>query len=199
MALTSELAAAEKKLAAMIDRRVADEEAQHRADAAERMMAERERAREDAESRREIQARYADAFSAFGSQAPAPVDDERPGQYRKRLFDSLQRKLPLTHDLAMIRSDELVSGPARRNFEAMLLEAAKSEGEAPSPENLPRDGSMVTRVRVDPDSGQRRTEFFGRRSFIHDLSMAPKTVVRIVDPRTQNVLFGAPFDRAPRR
>ena len=67
----------------------------------------------------------------------------------------------------------------------MLLDAAVAEGDKPSFANLPKDGSMVTRVRVDPDSGHRRTEYFGRRSFIADLSMEPKRVVRIVDPKSQ--------------
>jgi hypothetical protein len=147
----SELQRAERRLTEMINARAEREELQRREDRAERMRAEREQAREDAERRREIQARYADSFSAFGSLVPPPIDDERPGAYRKRLFDSLQRKLPPTHDLAMVRSDELSSGPARRNFEAMLL--AVAEGDKQSFANLPKDGSMVTRVRVDPDSG----------------------------------------------
>jgi hypothetical protein len=67
--------------------------AQVRADDAARMMAAREQARADADLRREYQARYADAFASHGTLVPAPVDDERPGQYRQRLFDSLQRKI----------------------------------------------------------------------------------------------------------
>jgi hypothetical protein len=176
MSMTSELQRAEKRLAAMIDRRADAEEAQARADAADRMMAERERAREDAERKREIQVRYADAFASHGSLVPAPVDDERPGQYRKRLFDSLQRKLPPTHDLATIRSDDLSSDIARRNFESMVLEAAKAEGLTPSRENLPRDGSMVSRVRVDDDTGERRTEWYGRESFIKQLGRPGRKV-----------------------
>ena len=106
--------------------------------------------------RRELQVRYADSFAAFGTQPPMPVDDESPGRYRKRLFDSLQRKLPATHELATIRSDDLssASGQARAHFEQMLLQAAAAEGATPSAANLPRDGSMVTRVRIDPDFGR---------------------------------------------
>ena len=143
----SELQRAERRLTEMINAR-AERELQLREDRAECMRAEREQAREDAERRREIQVRYADSFSAFGSLVPPPIDDERPGAYRKRLFDSLQRKLPPPHDLAMVGSDELSSGPARRNFEAMLLDAAVAEGDKPSFANLPKDGSMVTRERV---------------------------------------------------
>jgi hypothetical protein len=61
----------------------------------------------------------------------------------------------------------------------MLIEAAAAEGATPSPANLPRDGSMVTRVRVDPNTGQKRTEFYGRESFIKQLSQAPQRVARL--------------------
>ena len=74
-----------------------------------------------------------------------------------------------------------------------------AEGSAPSFENLPRDGSMITRVRTDPDSGQKRTEYFGRRSFIHDFSMQPLRVHRIINPKTREILFGPAFPTAPAR
>ena len=58
--------------------------AQRRADAA--------KAREDAERKRQIQATYADAFVALGSEVPLPLDDERPVDFRDRLFDRLRRR-----------------------------------------------------------------------------------------------------------
>ena len=178
MSLTAELEAAECRLAQMVNRRADQEEQQARADAAERMMVERERAREDAERRRQYQAKYADGFAAFGSLPPAPIDDERPGVYRARLYEHLRRRLPSGHELAAVRADDLssVSAQARGNFEQMLLQAAVAEGATPSPDNLPRDGSMVSRVRVDDDSGQRRTEWFGRESFIKQLNEPGKRV-----------------------
>ena len=186
MSYESKLAEAHDRLAKETNRYVDlvardndQREAQARASAAQRMMEEREQARADADRRREIQARYSDAFNAHGTLVPAPVDDERPGQYRQRLFNSLQRKLPPAHELATVRSDDLSSGLLRRNFENMLIEAAAAEGATPSPANLPKDGSMVTRVRIDPDSGQKRTEFYGRELFIKQLSQAPQRVARL--------------------
>jgi hypothetical protein len=178
MSMTEELQRAEKRLAALIEKRADQEEAAARADAAARMMAERERAREDAERRRQYQVRYADAFAAFGTQVPAPVDDERPGEYRKRLYEHLRHKLPGGHELATIRADDIPSGNVARNFEQMLLEAARVEGERPSVDNLPRDGSMISRVRVDPDSNQRITEWFGRESFIKQMGREARKVHR---------------------
>ena len=50
------------------------------------------------------------------------------------------------------------AGPAFLNFERMLLEAAKQEGEKPSADSLPDDGTLVARHRVDSATGERSTE-----------------------------------------
>jgi hypothetical protein len=164
------------------------EEAQARADA-------RERARAHAERNREIQARYADSYAAFGTETPAPVDGESPFAYRRRLFNRLQHRLGPDNDLADIRSDDL-SGVVMTNFEAMLLAEGKKEGERPSFQNLPRDGSLVARNRTDEATGERSVNYYGRRSFIHDFSQGSRRVQRIVDPKRRVVLAGAPFPRA---
>lgn len=80
------------------------------------------------------------------------------------------------------------------NFEKLPLEAAALEGSRPSIANLPPDGSMVERHRVD-DMGQRMTVFFGRESFIKSLGRPGRKVVRIVDARSGNAIWGAPFSR----
>ena len=49
--------------------------------------ARRQRQRANAEARREIQATYADAYRSFGTEVPAPVDDEAPMAFRRRLFN----------------------------------------------------------------------------------------------------------------
>ena len=64
-------------------------------------MAEREQARADSERRRVIQTRYDDAFAAFGTRAPQPVEGERPGAYRRRMFEALRNKLPDSNEWAM--------------------------------------------------------------------------------------------------
>ena len=52
----------------------------------------------------------------------------------------------------------------------MLIEAAKAEGERPSVDNLPPDGSLVARNRVD-DMGAKTTEFFGGESFVKSMGL----------------------------
>ena len=54
------------------------------------------------------------------------------------------------------------------NFEKLLLEASKREGERPSASNLPETGEIM-RIRTDENTGTKYNEFFARRSFIADL------------------------------
>ena len=71
MSLTAQLEAAERRLAQMVNRRADAEEAQARADAAARMMAERERAREDASVVASIRALRRGPHSTFNLPRPA--------------------------------------------------------------------------------------------------------------------------------
>jgi hypothetical protein len=165
-------------------------------EAAEDRRADAAQARADAQRRNEVTAIYDDAFRSFGVETPQAADDEAPGRYRRRLFDRLRRKLPPSHSLADVRGDELPPGPAFLNFEQMMLEAAKAEAERPSAENLPADGSMISRTVADADTGEKTTRFFGRRSFIADLGLPSRRVLRLVDPKTLTAIWGAPFSRA---
>ena len=156
-----------------------------------------QRQRDNFEQRREIAARYDAAFASFGVAAPEAADDEGPGRYRARLFNRLARKLPQGHDLAQIRADDLGSQPiVLDNFERMLLEAAKAEGLAPSEGNLPANGDLVERARVDSATGTKHLDFYGKEPFIKGLSQGGRRVLRVLDPKTQNVLMGPPFHSA---
>ena len=120
---------------------------------AEQRRADAEASRADAECRRMITTKFDDAFASFSVETPPARDDEAPGDYRRRLFERLRRRLPDSHDLANIRADELPSGPAYLNFEKMIIDAAKAEGEKPSFDNLPCVGSLISRTRV-ADTGE---------------------------------------------
>ncbi len=84
-----------------------------------------------------------------------------------------------------------------RLLENMVLEAARAEGLKPSWANLPKDGSMVSRVRVDDDTGQKKTEWYGRESFIRDMNRTGRRILRIINPRSREILYGPPVDRLP--
>jgi hypothetical protein len=153
--------------------------------------ARRQRQRAKAEARRQIAGVYDDAFRSFGTEVPAAVDDEAPAAYRRRLFNRLARKLPSGHDLADVRADDVSGQPiVFDNFEALIIEAAKREGAKPSFENLPSDGEMVARHRSD-DTGTRFTEFFGRSSFIKDMTRPGRKVAAIYDRNSGQAIWQA--------
>ena len=179
----------------VLRKRLKLEQAQLEAEDAARADEARDKARADVEKRRMVAAKFDDAFRAFSVETPQARDDESPGQYRRRLFSRLQRKLPDSHDLVDIRADDLPSGQAYLNFEQMIIDAAKAEGERPSEANLPRDGSLIARNRVDDATNAKWTEYFGRRSFVADLTRPGRRVARIVHP-THGAIWGAPFSKA---
>jgi hypothetical protein len=124
------------------------------------------------------------------------VDDESPSAYRARLFNRLARRLPPGHELSEIRADSISHEPVVfANFEKMLLRAATAEGQTPSHANLPEDGSLISRNRVDSETGEKHLDWYGRESFIRDIGRPGHRVLRIIDPKTRSVLFGAPLDR----
>jgi septal ring factor EnvC (AmiA/AmiB activator) len=87
MSLSDRLDGSSRRIDAMLDGMTRREMAARQREDAERMMAEREQARADSERCRQFQIRYDDAFQAFGVRTPAPVEGERSGAYRKRLFE----------------------------------------------------------------------------------------------------------------
>lgn len=167
---------------------------------AERAEQEREaaeRARRHAERKREFQAAYADAYAGFNLETPMARTDELPSKYRRRLYDGLRRRLAPDHPLADLRADEVAySENSFGNFERDLLQAVEQEAKQPSYANLPSDGSLISRQRVDPDTGERSIEWHGRSSFIAGMGRGGMKVERIVNPATGDVLWGKPFDRA---
>ena len=168
--------------------------AQLEREAAEERQAERERARADSFRNHELGAIFADAFAAFGTQVPAPADDERPSAYRRRLFERLRRKLPSNHDLANIRADELPSGDVYVEFERRVIEAARAEGAQPSVENLP-DAGMISRTRSDDMNGK-MIEWFGAESFIKDMSRPGRRVAYIRNPNDNTIIWGRQLQQA---
>lgn len=182
------------RLDSILDQRLQHEERELAADNADREAARRQRQRDNAEQRRQIQVTYSDAFASFGTDVPAPADDELPARYRVRLFNRLARRLPESHEWASTRADDLPLGPAMDNVEAMIIASAKAEGLRPSYANLPSDGGLISRTRVS-DIGEKSVDYFGRESFIKQLSTPAQNVVRIMNPRSGEVLAGPAFPR----
>jgi hypothetical protein len=183
------------RIDSLLDGQVARLERVEAQQAAEREEARRARMRDALHERTAIASRYDSAFRSFGTTVPEPADDEAPSRYRARLFNRLTRRLSPDHDLAGVRADDLGGQPiVLDRFEEMIIAAAKAEGERPSIDNLPTDGAMVARTRTDADTGGKVTEWFGRRSFIADMTRPGRKVLRLVDPGSGRVLVGAPFN-----
>jgi hypothetical protein len=144
---------------------------QVRADATAREVAEeqrRDRLRRHQDACKAHQVRYDEAFSLFGKKAPMPAADAFPGDYRRSLFRIGQSILPPEHELVDGLDPDLLDTSTIKAFEPQLLAALADEAEVPSESNLPKDGSMIVRHRMDDSTGQRVTRYYGRRSFIHD-------------------------------
>ena len=166
------------------------EAAEARADC-EREAARAQRMRDAMHERIEIAAHYADAFRSFGSEPPMAVDDESPARYRARLFNRLVRRLAPDHRLAKLRADDL-SGYPLDHFESELIKAAQQEGASPSEANLPDDG-IIMRTRTDSNTGGKFNEFYGKTSFIRDMSRPGRRVVAVIDRNTGQAIWGRPF------
>jgi hypothetical protein len=67
-------------------------------------------------------------------------------------------------------------------------------GLKPSAENLPSDGSLLRRERID-DMGSKTIGWLGRESFIKQLSRRGQPVLRIANPKTGIVHWGEQFER----
>ena len=179
------------RLDSVIDARLRRVEDEQRREDAARADRARARYRADANDCREIAARYDGSFAAFGVETPPPRDGEDPDDFRCRLFRRLLKRLPDDHSLQGVDPTELPA-TALNNLEEQLIRDAAAEGANPSEANLPPDGSMISRTRVD-DMNQRVTEWHGRDSFIKDFTRPGRKVLRLIDPTSGRVLLGEPF------
>jgi hypothetical protein len=197
MSVTSELESAERRLARMIHKRADSEEAQARADAATEAQERRDRIRRNADRCAAHQARYDSMFTRFGRRAPLAIADDAPPDYRRKLYSIAQTMLPSGHMLADLDPMELDS-QAIVPFEKLLFEALEAESENPSFENLPETvaDSRAKLETMDPETGHRRIEWRAKTSFIKEMSMQPRRVLRFIG-KNNVVLQGPPFDRVP--
>jgi hypothetical protein len=184
-----------------LDRTLADVEERAalsaRADAQQFMDRVKRRNERRADKQRQFQARYDSAYRAYGVDgAPQPHEGEDSERYRDRLAAGLQRRLPDGHALKDVDFGDL-DYDVVRNLEPDLIADSLAEAEEPSLSGLPRDGSMIERHVTDSATGTRMNKFYGRESFIRQLSRPARRVARIINPNRMEVIWGAPFSRPP--
>jgi hypothetical protein len=201
--ISSELAAAERRLAEMVNRRADAEERDLEADA-------RSQAMIDAERRVELQARFDPVFQPYGERAPMPAADDSPVSYHRHLLRQVQQRLSPADDRKLSGTTTTVGDIARlpvgdltrttrEAFGPMFEEAAAVQAKKPHVSTLPPEGQFVTRHVVDDMTGQHAIEYHGRRSFIADMNRPGRRVERLMNPNTGQVLIGPPFPRVPGR
>ena len=137
-----------------------------RMDSAALTTAEAARLREQAAANADAQARADSVAQSWGERAPAPMQGETPIAYRVRLLRHHQPHCtePSFKDLdlgALAATAPLaLDGVERRIYADSVAASANPIGP---------DDRLIQRTKIDPDSGHRITEFFGRKTFIHAL------------------------------
>jgi hypothetical protein len=170
-----------------------DVKAMRRADALD-AEERRDKARKDRARCLDHQTRYDAVFAKHGSRAPSAVADDAPPDYRRRLFAIGQSMLPTGHALTDFDPND-IDGTAIIPLEGQLLQALDRESEEPTGDNLP-EGAPREVTKIDSATGLKKTEFFGKRSFIADLGRPGRRVARIVHVPTSRVLWGAQFSHS---
>lgn len=126
------------------------------------------------------QARFDTAYQAFGEHAGRPLQSESVQEYRLRMLRGLQEHSPTWKDsnLGVVAVDSA----ALNNAESMIL--AEARRTALDPSKL-AEYEIRPMVRTD-STGRQVTEFFGRGSFIRQLTPPPMYITRFGAERTVN-------------
>jgi hypothetical protein len=163
-----------------------------RQDAAQRR-ADDVRARQDADECREVAAKYDGSFRGFNLETPMARDAEDPHAYRCRLFRRLLKRLPDDHELQGVGPAELPA-IALDNLEEQLISEAAREAANPSESNLPPSGELISRTRTD-DMGEKSINWYGKESFIKSMGRPGRRLERIIDRRSNSVIWGKPLSQ----
>jgi hypothetical protein len=134
----------------------------------------------------EFQARVDDALAPYNVRAPSPVAGENETGYSRRLIQIAQERLPSTHPLYKVALGDM-DASTLTVFADQILDAAKASAWDPS--SVPR-GTIAQRNLDDPYTGQRSVAFVGQESFIKSMSMPPRKLKRLIDPKSGRVLIG---------
>jgi hypothetical protein len=161
-----------------------------------------------AEQNLALQAHYdAEVFDSYGERAPAPVAGADPMDYKFNLMKAVRQKLSRADDRSIDGGPTTVGTLAGLKFggmsdevlnalEPQLLQAAALQAAKPHPSSLPPEGFVARHV-VDDETGRRKTEWHGRRSFIADMGRPGRRILRLQDPVNHRVLYGPGYPQMP--
>jgi hypothetical protein len=147
-------------------------DAQARADAAA-YLTSREHMLDVQAVQRECQRRADDALQTWGERAPAPIAGESVDEYRLRLANIVQERLPAGDEYRHLK----LGGLPRlvfKNFEDTIYPRAKAAAERN--DSVPVGAMRMVKTK-NSQNGQEMISFYGQRSFIEDFK-APIRYVR---------------------
>jgi hypothetical protein len=159
----------------------------------------RDQMRKHADRCNQHQVRYDSMFEPFGKRAPQPEADAYPPTYRRDLFRVGQSMLPSDHDLTGFDPEDL-DGAVIIPMEEKLFEALRQQAAEPTGDNLPENpDDPRARREVRDDSGRVTVVYKAKNSFIKYMPSHAQRVLRLMNPKTGQVLFGPPFPMMPGR
>jgi hypothetical protein len=167
------------KMSALEEReRREQRETQERADHA-RYLTSREHLIDVQAAKREYQQRCDDALQPWGERAPMPRADESISTYRRRLANTMQRRLPEDDELRRLDFNSMPS-EAYNNFEQMLY--PKVEAAAGRPDSA-ADGELREVTRINPHNGYKEITFQGKESFVKQMTRPGRRVISFLFDR----------------
>jgi hypothetical protein len=146
-------------------------DAQARADAAA-YLTSREHMLDLQAVQRQYQARADDALQTWGERAPAPIAGESVDEYRMRLASLVQQRLPEGDEYRRLQLGGLPR-TAFKNFEDAIYPRAKAAGASV---DSVAAGELREVVQVNPINGHKEHLFYGRESFVKDLTRPGRRV-----------------------
>ena len=168
------------KMSALEEReRREQRETQERADHA-RYLTSREHLIDVQAAKREYQQRCDDALQPWGERAPMPRADEAIGTYRRRLANTMQKRLPEGDELRGLDFDRMPQD-AYNNFEQQLY--PKVTAAADRPDSTAAD-ELREVTRIDPRNGHKVNLFYGRESFVKQFTRPGRRVVSFLFDRS---------------
>ena len=174
--------AADKARQARRDRVRARQDMQRRQDSAALTTAQAAALREQSAANADVQARADHVASAWGERAPAPMQGETTLGYRVRLLRHHQQHCTEPSFKALDLGALAAAQPlALDGIETRIY----ADSVAASANPIGPDDRLIHRTRVDPDTGHRITEFFGRRTFIYGLKRPSMAVTAFMTPRNR--------------
>jgi hypothetical protein len=154
-------------------------ETRERADHA-RYLTSREHLIDVQAAKRKYQQRCDDALQSWGERAPMPRADESINTYRRRLANTMQRRLPEDDELRRLDFSSMPS-EAFGNFEQMMYPKVTAAADRP---DSTASGELRMVTRINPENGYKENRFYGSESFVKQFTRPGRRVISFLFDRS---------------